>query len=100
MGSGLWPSPCLRPLSSRGVWQSGPTGDRGRQASVEAVELRVRESSAAFPDGCEPRVILGLLIDCIQAFNEGEQDRLQRFFGPGFRWYSVTTSALARGHRQ
>jgi hypothetical protein len=68
-------------------------------------KVLVTSDDASLPDGCHPRQIAGLVIDFIDAFNSGDQERLARLFfvseGPSppdfseegyypWSWYSVS----------
>ena len=68
-------------------------------------KVLVTSDDASLPDGCHPRHIAGLVIDFIDAFNTGDQNRLSRLFfiseGPSppdfseegyypWSWYSVS----------
>jgi hypothetical protein len=43
-------------------------------------KVLVTSADASLPDGCHPRQIAGLVIDFIDAFNSGDQERLARLF--------------------
>jgi hypothetical protein len=81
---------------------SGGSSDRSKH---EPTKVIVTSDDASLPDGCRPRQIAGLVLDFIDAFNSGDQERLSRLFfiseGPsppdfseeGFypwSWYSVS----------
>jgi hypothetical protein len=44
----------------------------------EPTKVLVTGDDASLPDGCHPRQIAKLVIDFIDAFNSGDQDRLSR----------------------
>ncbi len=67
--------------------------------------MLVTSDDASLPDGCHPRQMAGLVIDFIDAFNRGDQERLSQLFfiseGPSppdfseegyypWSWYSVS----------
>jgi hypothetical protein len=81
---------------------SGSVTQSGRESTTKVI---VTSDDASLPDGCRPRQIAGLVIDFIDAFNRGDQDRLSRIFfiseGPSppdfseegyypWSWYSVS----------
>jgi hypothetical protein len=52
--------------------------ESGDQAS--ATEVIVTSDDASLPDGCNTRQIARLVIEFVDAFNRGEQERLSRLF--------------------
>ncbi|HYG56908.1 MAG TPA: hypothetical protein VD902_02405 [Symbiobacteriaceae bacterium] len=86
--------PSSMSLPSPGLWRLDVRvgGQLIGHIVVEAseVELRVRNANATFPEGCGPNDVLHLVEGFLDAFSQGDQDRLTRFFGPGFQVFSVT----------
>jgi hypothetical protein len=77
-------------------------GGESRGATTKVI---VTSNDTSLPDGCRPRQIAELVIDFIDAFNSGDQERLARLFfiseGPSppdfsetgyypWSWYSVS----------
>jgi hypothetical protein len=77
----------------------------GQAREEPATKVLVTSDDPSLPDGCHPRAIAGLVIDFIDAFNRGDQERLSRLFfiseGPSppdfsqggyypWSWYSVS----------
>jgi hypothetical protein len=75
------------------------------EARASATEVLVTSDDPSLPEGCHPRGIAGLVIEFIDAFNRGDQERLSRLFfiseGPSppdfsekgyypWSWYSVS----------
>jgi hypothetical protein len=98
---------------SRLAAQATNGGARAAEGEVRGTATRpsgptkvlVTSDDASLPDGCQPRQIAELVIDFIDAFNSGDQDRLSRLFfiseGPSppdfseegyypWSWYSVS----------
>jgi hypothetical protein len=80
------------------------------QAHKLATRVRVTSDDPSLPDGCHPREIAELVIDFIDAFDRGDQERLSRLFfiseGPSppdfseggyypWSWYSVSEIGAA-----
>src|SRR5215216_3215823 len=80
----------------------GPVAPASQEPTTKVI---VTSDDASLPDGCHPRQIAGLVIDFIDAFNRGDQERLSRLFfvseGPSppdfsergyypWSWYSVS----------
>jgi hypothetical protein len=67
------------PNEGAGVSRSGASG----------TEVIVTSDDASLPDGCDTRQIAELVIECADAFNRGDQERLSRLFfvseGPSLR---------------
>jgi hypothetical protein len=83
----------------------GGAGTARDQAQGPATKVLVTSDDPSLPDGCHPRQIAELVIDFVNAFNRGDQDRLSRLFfiseGPSppdfskegyypWSWYSVS----------
>jgi hypothetical protein len=83
--------------------ETGEAGVSGDGASP--TKVIVTSDDASLPDGCNTRQIAGLVIDFVDAFNRGDQERLSRLFfvseGPSppdfseagyypWSWYSVS----------
>jgi hypothetical protein len=83
----------------------GRAGVSGGGAGAPATEVIVTSDDASLPEGCNTRQIAGLVIEFVDAFNRGDQDRLSRLFfvsdGPSpsdfseagyypWSWYSVS----------
>jgi hypothetical protein len=93
----------------------GPTPNEGTGVSgtgASATEVIVTSDDASLPNGCNTRQIAELVIEFVDAFNRGEQERLSRLFfvseGPSppdfskegyypWSWYSV--SEVSEGGR-
>lgn len=83
-------------------------GTGGKDVSggdVSPTKIIVTSDDASLPDGCDTRQIAGLVIEFVDAFNRGDQERLSRLFfvaeGPSppdyseagyypWSWYSVS----------
>jgi hypothetical protein len=83
----------------------GRAGTSGDGAGAPATEVIVTSDDASLPEGCNTRQIAGLVIEFVDAFNRGDQERLSRLFfvseGPSpsdfseagyspWSWYSVS----------
>jgi hypothetical protein len=83
----------------------GGAGVAEGEAHGSATKVIVTSDDPSLPDGCRPRQIAELVIDFIDAFNRGDQERLSRLFfiseGPSppdfsaegyypWSWYSVS----------
>src|ERR671911_3184743 len=90
----------------------GRAGVSGDGAGAPATEVIVTSDDASLPEGCNTRQIAGLVIEFVDAFNRGDQERLSRLFfvseGPSppdfsksgyypWSWYSV--SEVGKGGR-
>jgi hypothetical protein len=95
------------PSASRGAGgaggeASGSATQSGREPTTKVI---VTSDDTSLPDGCHPRQIAELVIDFVDAFNRGDQERLSRIFfiseGPSppdfseeryypWSWYSVS----------
>lgn len=62
-------------------------------------EIIVTREGDSLPPGCSPRQVARLIMDFFDAFNNGDRDELDRFFGPDFKWYSVTEGDPSKGGR-
>ena len=84
---------------------NGGAGVAQGEARAPATEVLVTSDDPTLPEGYHPREIAGLVIDFIDAFNRGDQERLSRLFfiseGPSppdfsekgyypWSWYSVS----------
>ena len=70
----------------------------GSQAQREVIVTR---DDSTLPSGCGPREVAQLIMRFFDAFNNGDQEQLDRFFGfeSGFQWYSVTEGDPSKGGR-
>jgi hypothetical protein len=88
-----------------GVAGGEASGSATRSGRQPATKVIVTSDDASLPDGCRPRQIAGLVIDFMDAFNRGDQERLSRIFfiseGPSppdfseegyypWSWYSMS----------
>jgi hypothetical protein len=89
----------------RGPAANGGAGVPADEARGSATKVLVTSDDPSLPDGCRPRQIAELVIDFVEAFNRGDQERLSRLFfiseGPSppdfsqkgyypWSWYSVS----------
>ncbi len=81
------------PNEGAGVSRSGASG----------TEVIVTSDDASLPDGCDTRQITELVIECADAFNRGDQERLSRLFfvseGPSLRISLRKVTTRGRGTR-
>lgn len=69
-----------------------PPGTPGEVDYVGNVGVSLRADSEPIPPGCAPHEVVGLIRSSLDAFNEGDHERLLRFFPSddgAFHWYSV-----------
>jgi hypothetical protein len=91
--------------SGSGSQAAGGVREPVARPNYEPTKVIVTSDDASLPDGCHPRQIAELVIDFIDAFNSGDQQRLSRLFfvseGPSppdfsekgyypWSWYSVS----------
>jgi hypothetical protein len=91
-----------QPIGSASGGKANVAGGESRGAITKVI---VTSDDASLPDGCRPRQIAELVIDFIDAFNSGDQERLAQLFfiseGPSppdfsqagyypWSWYSVS----------
>ena len=62
-------------------------------------EIVVTHDDPGLPNRCRPRPLAKVTLSFLDALKKGRRRRLQRFFGPDFKWFSVTNSPVA-GHRK
>jgi hypothetical protein len=84
----------------------GPAPNEGAGVSrsgASATEVIVTSDDASLPDGCDTRQIAELVIECANAFNRGDQERLSRLFfvseGPSPRISLRKGTTRGRGTR-
>jgi hypothetical protein len=58
----------------------GGAGVAEGEARGSATKVIVTSDDPSLPDGCRPRQVAELVIDFIDAFNRGDQERLSRLF--------------------
>jgi hypothetical protein len=91
-----------RPATSGGA-SAVAEGQAEGQAREPAAKVLVTSDDPSLPDGCHPRAIAGLVIDFIDAFNRGDQERLSRLFfiseGPSPRTSRKVGITRGRGTR-
>jgi hypothetical protein len=77
LGCGKDPGHDTQPSEPEGDGAGGPAVQPGREPTTKVI---VTSDDASLPDGCHPRQLAGLVIDFIDAFNRGDQERLSRLF--------------------
>lgn len=58
----------------------GSREEPARESYEPTGPVVVMRDDTSLPDGCRPREVAGLITNFFEAFNEGDQDRLPRFF--------------------
>jgi hypothetical protein len=94
-----------QPARGLGVAEDEVRGSATQSSREPTTKVIVTSDDASLPDGCHPRQVAELVIDFIDAFNRGDQERLSRLFfiseGPSppdfseegyypWSWYSVS----------
>jgi hypothetical protein len=59
----------------------------------EAQEVIVVRDNPTLPKGCSPAEVAQLIMGFLDAYNNGDQEQLIRFFPRTFEWYSDTVKA-------
>lgn len=77
----------------------GTPSEQPAATAEQPVRIVVTRDGSQRPAGCGPREAAGLLLELLGAANVGDQERLARFFGPGFQWYTVTEGDPKNGGR-
>jgi len=53
---------------------------------------------ANLPKGCTPERVAGIVSGFFEAINQGDADKVLRYFGEGFQWYSAPAGGV-EGHK-
>jgi hypothetical protein len=59
---------------------AGSGGGVARTRPETGTEVLVTTDDASLPEGCRPRELAGLVLDFVDAFNDGDRERLSRLF--------------------
>ncbi len=62
-------------------------------------QVVVTRDDPSLPPRCRPQRLATLVLDFFTALRQANGSRLERFFGPGFKWFSVTGSPVPRHKR-
>ncbi len=84
----------------RSVPGSKGEGQLPARSYEPSVPVIVTRNSSSLPAGCRPRQVAGLITNFFAAFNEGDKDKLSRFFvsySPTPGLYGISEDRASRG---